>query len=344
MGYNFCSGEGTVPAVYVFGDSLADVGNNHYLATLLRADLPHNGIDYPGGRATGRFSNGKNAVDFLAERIGVPSPPPYLSISSSSNKTNKFLDGVNFASGGAGILNSTNKGQCLSFDKQIDYYSTVHGALVQQLGSAEAQNHLSKSVFSIIIGSNDIINYAKKNNSNKLNLTPQHFVDSLISLLRVQLKMIYNLGARKFVFIGAGPLGCCPSLRLLNHTRDCFVEANYLAALYNRGAASLLQELQSQLGDMSYSFFDTASAFLEYIQNPSAHGFSEVKAACCGSGVLNAQLACLPVSFYCSNRSDHLFWDYYHPTQTTADVIIRIALDGSQPYVYPINVRQLIAL
>jgi hypothetical protein len=54
-----------VPAIYVLGDSLADVGNNNHLPTILRADFPHNGIDFPGRKATGRFSNGKNSVDFL---------------------------------------------------------------------------------------------------------------------------------------------------------------------------------------------------------------------------------------------------------------------------------------
>lgn len=40
-----------------------------------------------------------------AENVGLPTPPPYL---SDSNKNNVFLQGVSFASGGAGILNSTN--------------------------------------------------------------------------------------------------------------------------------------------------------------------------------------------------------------------------------------------
>ena len=57
----------SVPAVYVFGDSLADVGNNNHLLTVLKADFSHNGMDYPGGVATGRFSNGKNSADFLGE-------------------------------------------------------------------------------------------------------------------------------------------------------------------------------------------------------------------------------------------------------------------------------------
>jgi phospholipase/lecithinase/hemolysin len=61
----FMAAASPVPAIYVFGDSLADVGNNNHLVTLLKADFPHNGIDYPGKKATGRFSNGKNSVDFL---------------------------------------------------------------------------------------------------------------------------------------------------------------------------------------------------------------------------------------------------------------------------------------
>jgi hypothetical protein len=57
-----------VPAIFVFGDSLVDVGNNNYLpVSVAKADFPHNGIDFPTKKATGRFSNGKNAADFLGE-------------------------------------------------------------------------------------------------------------------------------------------------------------------------------------------------------------------------------------------------------------------------------------
>ncbi|XP_076947159.1 GDSL esterase/lipase At4g16220-like [Bidens hawaiensis] len=56
----------SVPGMYVFSDSLVDVGNNNYLPLpAARADFPHNAVDFPTGEATGRFNNGKNAVDFL---------------------------------------------------------------------------------------------------------------------------------------------------------------------------------------------------------------------------------------------------------------------------------------
>jgi len=57
-----------MPAVYVFGDSLLDVGNNNYLpgADVPRANMPYYGVDFPGGaRPTGRFSDGYNVADLV---------------------------------------------------------------------------------------------------------------------------------------------------------------------------------------------------------------------------------------------------------------------------------------
>jgi len=55
-----------VPAVYVFGDSTVDVGNNQYLPGNAALQLPY-GIDFPHSRPTGRFSNGYNVADFVGQ-------------------------------------------------------------------------------------------------------------------------------------------------------------------------------------------------------------------------------------------------------------------------------------
>ncbi|XP_039139395.1 GDSL esterase/lipase At5g55050-like isoform X1 [Dioscorea cayenensis subsp. rotundata] len=331
----------SAPAMYVFGDSLADVGNNDYLEfTLIKADFPHNGIDYPNQKPTGRFSNGKNAADFLAERLGLPPPLPYLSIIHMFNitSTDVFLRGISFASGGAGLLDSTNKGQCLTFSKQVYNYHSVYASLVQQHGVVKTHDHLSKSIFSFIIGSNDIFSYSKSK------ATPQQFVDSLVSTLQTQFKRLYKLGARKFTFIGAGPTGCCPSQRAKSKTEDCNPETNLLSILYNNAAYSLLHEMKSNFGDMNYSFFDTFNTLLQYIQNPETYGFTEVKAACCGLGKMNAKVACLPISSYCSNRKKYIYWDPNHPTEATVSLLTSTVIDGSPPNVFPVNLRQLCAL
>ncbi|KAJ3692922.1 hypothetical protein LUZ60_012017 [Juncus effusus] len=333
-----------VPALYVFGDSQVDVGNNNYLdLSLLKANFPHNGVDYPGHKPTGRFSNGFNFADFLAQNIGLESPPPYLSLLPESNNTSIYLSGVSFASAGAGIYNSTNEGECISFDEQIEYLATVYASLTQQIGATQTINHLSKSIFAVVIGSNELINYAKSDSINEV--ASEQFVDSLILTLQAQLKRIYDLSAREFVFIGVGPVGCVPALRERNQTKECNAEGNYISALYNKKASSLLEEMRMQHNDMSYSFLDTSSVVFQYINNPSAYGFEEVAEACCGlGGDLNAKIGCLPVSTYCANRSNHLFWDFYHPTETTAQMIASTAFDGSAPFVYPINIRHLATL
>ncbi|CAH2056667.1 unnamed protein product [Thlaspi arvense] len=85
--------------------SLTKLGNNNYLQySLARSDYPFYGIDYPGGKATGRFTNGRTIGDIISEKLGISSPPPYLSLSPNDDA---LLEGVNYASGGAGILNDT---------------------------------------------------------------------------------------------------------------------------------------------------------------------------------------------------------------------------------------------
>lgn len=51
---------------FVFGDSLVDNGNNNFLITGARADMPPYGIDSPDHSPTGRFSNGLNIPDVIS--------------------------------------------------------------------------------------------------------------------------------------------------------------------------------------------------------------------------------------------------------------------------------------
>jgi phospholipase/lecithinase/hemolysin len=51
-------------ALFVLGDSLVDVGNNNFIATVARSDMKPFGIDFAQG-PTGRFCNGKVVVDFI---------------------------------------------------------------------------------------------------------------------------------------------------------------------------------------------------------------------------------------------------------------------------------------
>ncbi|ONI27338.1 hypothetical protein PRUPE_1G081200 [Prunus persica] len=93
-----------VPCYFIFGDSLSDSGNNNGLFTVAKANFRPYGIDFPRG-PTGRFSNGRNLVDAVAELLGLGSYiPPF-----ATARGKEILKGVNYASGSAGIRNETGR-------------------------------------------------------------------------------------------------------------------------------------------------------------------------------------------------------------------------------------------
>ena len=62
---HLADGEGLFPALFIFGDSVVDTGNNNNLPTLVKANFAPYGRDFDDHMPTGRFSNGKLAIDFL---------------------------------------------------------------------------------------------------------------------------------------------------------------------------------------------------------------------------------------------------------------------------------------
>lgn len=57
-----------VPAMFVFGDSLVDVGNNNFLSSIAKANYYPYGCDFKSG-PTGRFTNGETFVDMIGNKL-----------------------------------------------------------------------------------------------------------------------------------------------------------------------------------------------------------------------------------------------------------------------------------
>ncbi|PKI66944.1 hypothetical protein CRG98_012707 [Punica granatum] len=186
------------------------------------------------------------ACNATAEKVGLPSPPPYLSIDSDSSTS--YLWGVSFASGGAAIFNTTSNPlntQSIPLWQQVEYYLKVHDHLTKQLGSAHAQKHLSKSLFFIVIGSNDILAYSRSINQN---IPPKKYVNQMTTLLKAKLK------------------------RIQNETRGCREDTNTWTVMYNEALESMSKELKSELKDMSYSYSHTYPLIHGFIQDPASNG------------------------------------------------------------------------
>ncbi|ESQ42952.1 hypothetical protein EUTSA_v10015846mg [Eutrema salsugineum] len=328
----------SIPGLYVFGDSLVDAGNNNYLAiSISKANYPHNGVDFPSKKATGRFCNGKNAADAIAEKFGLPLPPPYLSLKGlfkEKKRESAAVTGVNFASGGAGIFNSSDKkhGQAIPLSYQVNHFISTSSPL--------------QISFVVVVGSNDLFDYFGSFKLRQMT-NPQEYAQSMADKLKEQLKRVHDTGARRFLMIGVAQIGCTPGKRVKNSTiYECDEEANTWCALYNEALVKMLQELKQELqSSMTYSYFDNFKSVHNIITNPARYGFEEVTSACCGNGDLNAESPCLPLSRLCSDRSKYLFWDLYgHPTEAAARTIVDLMLsDADSQYSSPLTLTQLVS-
>ncbi|KAK1371597.1 hypothetical protein POM88_037689 [Heracleum sosnowskyi] len=104
-------------------------GTNNFLGTLARADRLPYGRDFDTHRPTGRFSNGKIPVDFLALRLGLPYIPTYLGQTAS---VEDMIHGVNYASAGAGLIftSGSELGQHISFTQQVQQVTDTFRQLI----------------------------------------------------------------------------------------------------------------------------------------------------------------------------------------------------------------------
>ncbi|CAN1770993.1 GDSL esterase/lipase At5g55050 [Linum perenne] len=339
--------EATVPAVFVLGDSTVDVGTNNFLSgSVDRADFPHNGIDFPGSKATGRFGNGLNIADFLAKQLGLEmSPPPFFMLGNGTFPLkNSSFKGVNFASGGAGILDTTGLSpdgvkQVVPLSEQVHQLSSISTRLASFKGAESAADYLATSMFIVSMGSNDIFHYYHFNSSS----TKEQFLTNLTATYEQHLRTMIGFGVRKIGIIAVGPIGCCPSQRTFNETLGCLGVINDLANSFNSRLRFLMSKLSSEYDGMKYSVGDAYSMTMSLIKNPASYGFKEVNTACCGTGKLNAEFFCTPDANICSNREQTLFWDMYHPTQAASKLAASTLYNGGRPFVAPINFKQLAA-
>ncbi|XP_077246126.1 GDSL esterase/lipase At5g55050-like [Tasmannia lanceolata] len=291
-----------VPSIFVFGDSTADVGTNNFLArTKAKANFPFNGIDFPDAIPTGRFSNGLNSADFVALKP---------------------------------IAELLHKGEVIPMAMQIQQFSTVYSNLTYRLGTPGTNRFLSRALFLISVGSNDIFEFFGIPTGPK-NATA--FLTSVIAKYDDHLTNMYILGARKFGIIAAPPIGFCPSQRSRNATDPL----NKMARLYYSSLRTLLQTLSSELPGMKYSLGNAYKMVINFMDDPMAFGFKEIMSACCGSGEFNGENICTTNASLCTNRREYLFWDLFHPTQAASKLAAKTLHSGSTAFVSPINFKQL---
>ncbi|KAE8727937.1 GDSL esterase/lipase [Hibiscus syriacus] len=316
--------EAVARAFFEFGDYLVDNGNNDYLDTTARADSPPYGIDTPSHRPTGRFSNGKNIPDFIK---------PTLQYLSPELNGDKLLVGANFATASIGILNDTG----IQFFKSTNFFfhnpfksilpnsfsEKYQSRLADLVGEDEAQRIVNDALVLITVGGNDFVNnyYLVPFSARSRQFNLPDYVRYLISEYNKLLMRLYELGARRVLVTGTGPLGCVPT-----------------------ELAMRTKWLNSQPGTTIFLAANTQQQTINFISNPGAYGFTTSKIACCGQGLYNGLGLCTPLSNLCPNRDEYVFWDPFQPSERANRILVDMILKGSAEHMCPMILSTFLAL
>ncbi|CAN6441352.1 unnamed protein product [Victoria cruziana] len=330
-----------VSAMFVFGDSIVDNGNNVYIdPNITTIYLPY-GVDFPTG-PTGRYSNGRNPTDILGQLLGLPHFLPAAKDPLAKGK--RILYGVNYASGGAGVLDSTGAkfAKCIPMNQQIKHFETITlPDLRTQLSKRDQLCfHLSKSLFVMHAGGNDCGSMCRETIGQKQKeCASDEFLDSLLENFILQVKKVYDLGGRKFVLFGIQAIGCNPLSR--QSTGKCREDMNRAAVAYNSRLRSSIDKLQHDMPGSNFVYIDTYRIIRDVFDNPGLNGFKEVRRSCCTT----SGFGCIRGNSPCKNRNEYMYFDGAHFTEALYKHLARkVYLSELPEEVYPFNVALLAGL
>ncbi|GAB2301201.1 hypothetical protein Dimus_035235 [Dionaea muscipula] len=318
----------SVSALFVFGDSTVDPGNNDFIATVAKSNFPPYGIDFPQQTPTGRFSNGLLATDFIASYLGIKDTvPPYLDPKLSLDD---LLTGVSFASAGSGYdpqTSSTNG--AIEIEKQLEYLKEYKTRLEESIGKEKTEETIEKAIFVVSAGTNDLAGTFATPTIWSITPPVSTYQRHLLNLCNHFIQGLMQQGAKRIAVIGVPPIGCLPVVITANSNtqgdRSCIASLSSIARGYNQMLQAELKALQQQSAFMNHhaivAYVDIYNLVDDYVNDPGKYGFEVVDRGCCGSGLLEESVACNLLSGICSDRTKYLFWDAIHPTQTTYSLV-----------------------
>ncbi|XP_023545211.1 GDSL esterase/lipase EXL3-like [Cucurbita pepo subsp. pepo] len=313
----------SVPAVFVFGDSIVDTGNNNNVITQAKCNYPPYGRDFSDGRPTGRFSNGRVPSDLVADALGIKELlPPYA---DPNLQPEELITGVNFASGGAGFDPLTSQtAPAISLEDQLANFRAYKKKLEGVVGEERAKFIIVNSLYLVVAGSNDIANTFYLARIRQLHFTIDSYTDFMARSASAFVEELYAAGARRIGFFSTPPLGCVPSQRTLagGIQRACVNQYNNAAKLFNGKLHSTLDHLQTILPDSRVVYVDIYNPLLDVILNYVKYGFEVADRGCCGSGLIEVTFLCNKFVKTCPDSTKYVFWDSFHPTQTTYTLLV----------------------
>ncbi|XP_006644441.2 GDSL esterase/lipase At1g28600-like [Oryza brachyantha] len=319
------------PRVFSFGDSLADTGN---IAFLYGNDTRRPSLWPPYGetffhRATGRCSNGRLIVDFIAEALGLPFVRPYWSGQTAED----FAHGANFAVGGATALGPDFfrargmpvRNGTVHLDMEMKWFrDLLH--LLCPAGLAGCKDMMNQSLFLVgEIGGNDY-NHPLLNGVSITKI--RSFPPSVIAKISSIITELIGLGAKTLVVPGNLPIGCIPNyLRIFMSDKQedyepqtgCLRWMNEFSQYHNKLLLDELEKLRKLHPNVTIIYADYYGAAMEIFLSPEHFGIEDPLVACCGGegpyGV-SADARCGTGEYkVCDDPEKYASWDGHHPTE-----------------------------
>ncbi|KAH7439912.1 hypothetical protein KP509_04G081700 [Ceratopteris richardii] len=316
-------------SMFALGDSITDTGNLLFIMQNQNSSPPVQGRPPYGEtffqRPTGRFSDGRLIVDFLAKELEASDylAPSLILLNQSRPRQNGLSRKlVNFAVAGATALPAEY------FNVTYNIVPYTYFSLNRQLEGItnETRHTLSRAlVFVGEIGGNDY-NYAF-GNSIPLNEIFQ-LVPNVVSHIGRALELMILGGVKYVVVQNASPVGCIPLYRRMyqNATKDdngCIQDLNNVLHLHNLLLSQLLNNLTTFFNaSTKFVLWDTEKAFMEVFTNPYEYGFSYIERPCYNitDYFLNLNTNLTNVE-PCVDPSVYISWDGPHQTEAMNNIM-----------------------
>ncbi|KAL8552215.1 hypothetical protein ACS0TY_001060 [Phlomoides rotata] len=313
-------------AIFAFGDSILDPGNNNDLLTNCHSNHKPYGMNLDGQKPSGRFSNGKLPMDILISNLGIKSILP--AFHDRTVNAEALLTGVSFAAACTGLdeLTAVESNVPRMKDQLKDFKDAVE-RMQKVVGMHETGRILEHSLFVVAAGTNDMMNNFYTVPARKT-YTLSGYHDMLLGKLETFIKRLVGQGAVRVAVAGLPPIGCLPAQVTVNSVetgsinRECYAKHNYDSEMYNAKLQSIILKLQLTMPKCRFAYVDIYTPILDMVHHPEKYGFERTHEGCCGSGSVEIGLMCNKDSLTCTDPSKYVFWDAAHPTQAAYNFIV----------------------